>query len=87
MKKQFLLPALIAVFAIGSAFASNNFATGYYQAGDSDCDGTNSPTPQCTLGTDADCVNPLLVPFYQKADPTQETSDENPCEIVRKQDI
>lgn len=87
MKKQILLPVLIAVFAIGSAFASNHFATGYYIAGDNDCDGTFSATPPCPLGTDAQCKNAQEVPFYQKADPNEDTSEENPCVIVQRKNL
>lgn len=85
MKKQLVLPAIIALFAVGSAFASIKMAPGYYGTNDSDCNGTISVTPQCTLGNDSDCTNENLEPYYTKPDSDAETSPENPCTVLRKQ--
>lgn len=84
MKRKFLLPVLAVALAVGSAVASNRFSTGYFEAGDSSCEGSYNLEPQCNLGNDEDCTDGTN-PYYQKAEPTLPTSPENPCEIVRRQ--
>lgn len=85
MKKQFILPILALVLSVGGAFASSKFAAGYYAAGDDDCSTVASLTPQCTLGNDSDCTNLSDQPYYTKLDKDAPISEENPCEIVRRE--
>jgi hypothetical protein len=81
MKKQLLMPFLIAVLAVGSAVASNRFAAGYYESGDITCTGTPSEEPFCTLGNDDVCRNGEGQPYKYKVDPTDPGS---PClDVIR----
>jgi hypothetical protein len=84
MKKQLLLPVLLAVFAVGSAFASIKFAPGYYSTSDSTCSGTAIPRP-CEAGDDSLCVDINDNPFYTKANSSAVTSPQNPCEELLKE--
>lgn len=85
MKKQFFLPVLVAVFAVGSAFASIEMDPGYYGPNDSDCNGEVSVEPQCPIGFDADCDDGLGNLFYTKSDRDAPTHPQNnPCTILQK---
>ncbi len=86
MKKQILLPVLLAVIAVGSAFASISFAPGYYPVNDTTCSSTPSSTPQCTIGDDELCTDGAEQPYYTKPNsalPTNEIT--NPCTVFERE--
>lgn len=56
MKRKFLLPALVVVLGIGSAFASHRLTPAFYPGNDSDC--SEQPIAQpCTIGNNTVCTD------------------------------
>lgn len=81
MRKKFLLPVFAIVFAISGAYASNKLIPAFYPAGDDDCNATAIPRP-CPSGEDEPCVNGSDVPYYWRADASDQDS---PCEVLKKE--
>lgn len=72
MKKQFLLPMVAVVMAVGGAFASNKFAPVYFE-GDDQCETNQVPKP-CEIGSLYECKNGET-PYYYLPDASSPTSE------------